>query len=376
LPEVLAILCLLAVAAKRWMTRRASAPASVALPAGDPIGEQPLRISIADAGLALLVLAALVSTTAARELRAALFELRSVFLMPAAYYALMRFAPLNGRGRRRIVDGYLLGAIGVALVGVVQVGLGRNLVVAEGGLRRLQSVYPSPNNVGLYLGRAWPFLAVGALMGEEGRRRAVAIAGLVLVTAAVALSFSRGAILLALPAAILVMGWWAGGKYRWKALALVGVLALVLLPMMRLPRFAALFDLGEGTTFLRLKLWQSSVRMIGDNPLLGVGPGNFLEAYRSRYILPAAWEEFNLEHAHNALLDHWTRLGMLGVAAGVTAQVGFWRAVGRRRRVVALSLVGSMAAGLAHGLVDNAFFFPDLALTFALTLALAQRGWR
>ena len=42
------------------------------------------------------------------------------------------------------------------------------------------------------------------------------------------------------------------------------------------------------------------------------------------------------------------------------------------RRTLALGLAGSMAALLAHGLVDNALFFPDLALTFSLILALGQ----
>jgi len=41
---------------------------------------------------------------------------------------------------------------------------------------------------------------------------------------------------------------------------------------------------------------------------------------------------------------------------------------------ISLGLVGSMAAVLAHGLVDNTLFFPDLALAFFLTLALAQQG--
>ena len=39
-----------------------------------------------------------------------------------------------------------------------------------------------------------------------------------------------------------------------------------------------------------------------------------------------------------------------------------------------LGLAGSMASLLAHGLVDNTLFFPDLALVFCLTLALVQRG--
>ena len=375
LSELMVILCLGAVLVRRWDAEAFPGPWAEAPTEGGSASGIRGGYSLIDLGLAGLVFSAAIAGAAARETAAALFELRSVFLIPAAYYALVRFAPLDRRARRRMIDAFLLGAAGVALVGLVQVALGRNLAAAEGGLQRLQSVYHSPNSVGLYLGRAWPFLLVGALFGRGRRRRVVSLTGLALLTAAVGLSFSRGAILLAIPASIVAMGWWAGGRYRWAALAVVGAGAVILLPMMRLPRFAALLDLGEGTTFLRLKLWESSVRMIRDHPLLGVGPGNFLEAYRTRYVLPAGWEEFNLEHAHNLLLDHWTRLGVLGVGAGVALQVGFWRSVGRRRRIVALGLAGSMAAALAHGLVDNAFFFPDLALVLSLTLALAQRGW-
>jgi O-antigen ligase len=115
--------------------------------------------------------------------------------------------------------------------------------------------------------------------------------------------------------------------------------------------------------------------MIQERPLFGVGPGNFLAAYRTRYMLPGAWEEFSLEHPHSIYLDHWTRLGLLGMAAGVAAQLAFWRTLGRgsRRDPLTLGLAGSMAALLAHGLVDNAIFFPDLALVFFLMLALTVR---
>jgi O-antigen ligase len=152
----------------------------------------------------------------------------------------------------------------------------------------------------------------------------------------------------------------------------VGVLALM--PLLRLPRFASLLDLQQGSTFFRLELWRSSLTLIREHPWFGVGPGNFLDAYRTRYVLPSAWQEFNLEHPHNVYLDHWTRLGLLGLLAGVAVQVAFWREARRRRKrdALALGLVGSMAALLAHGLVDNALFFPDLAVVFFLTLWLVQ----
>jgi O-antigen ligase len=363
--------------------------------------------TVLDWTVVLLVAAAVVAGLAAAERWAALFELRAVFLLPALYYGLLRVAHLDGRGRQRIVDGWVLGAVGVALVGLVQYMLGRNVVLAEGGLPRLQSVYYSPNNVGLYLGRVWPLLAAVAVLPPSAacstaarpaqkRRRVLFGMALVVVTLALGLSFSRGALLLGLPAALCAMGWRVGGRWRWVALALVLIGALALIPLLRVPRFASMFDLQRGSTFFRLELWRSSLALVREHPWFGVGPGNFPTVYRTRYVLPSAWREFNLEHPHNVYLDHWTRLGILGVLAGGAVQVAFWRALLRRsqpsargashrRRFLAardapgtgalsisIGLAGSMAALLAHGLVDNTLFFPDLALIFFLMLALTQ----
>ncbi len=317
---------------------------------------------------------------AAADWQAAIFELRSVFLLPALYYALLRTARLDGRARQWIVDAFVLGAVGVALIGLGQYVLGRNVVAAEGGMLRLQSVYYSPNNVGLYLGRVWPLLVAVVLWGGRGRRRWLYGLALAAVTLALGLSFSRGALLLGIPAAVLAMGWRANEpemarRYRRVVLALILVGVLALMPLLRVPRFASLLDLQQGSTFFRLELWRSCLTLIREHPWFGVGPGNFLHAYRTRYVMPSAWQEFNLEHPHNVYLDHWTRLGVLGVLAGVAVQITFWRVVWRGEKdsqFLTLGFVGSMAALLAHGLVDNALFFPDLALAFFLTLGLVQ----
>ena len=393
LPEVLVLLCGIG-AVGRIANRRLQVGRSQALWRG-------ITFTPIDCSVLLLVLAALVAGLAASDLRAALFELRSTFLLPVLYYVLLRLARPDDRAGWWIVDGLVLGAAGVALVGLVQYVLGCNVVIAEGGLPRLQSVYYSPNNVGLYLGRVWPLIVAVVLWGKghpspdsfSGRvgenispgvcRRVLYGMALVLVTVALVLSFSRGALLLGLPAALLVMGWWAGGRYRWGVLVLVVVGALVLIPLLRVPRFASMLDLQQGSAFFRLELWRSSLALIRDHPWFGVGPGNFLDAYRTRYVLPSAWEEFNMEHPHNVYLDHWTRLGLLGLLAGVAVQVAFFRSpiasreapiLKTRIESISLGLVGSMAALLAHGLVDNTLFFPDLALAFFLILALAQQG--
>lgn len=377
LPEILVLLCGVGIAGRKL---RITNPRTS--------GSANLRPSPIDGSVALLVLAAIVATLAAADWRAAFFELLTVFLLPALYYALLRLARLDDQARCRIVDGLVLGGVGVAIVGLVQYAFEHNVVAAEGGLPRLQSVYPSPNNVGLYLGRVWPpLLAVAVLPGgaPEGalamwkRRRLLYGLALLPVALALVLSFSRGALLLGIPAALVAMGWWAGGRYRQAALVLVLVGALALVPLLRMPRFASMLDLQQGSAFFRLELWRSSLTLIREHPWFGVGPGNFLGAYRTRYVLPSAWQEFNLEHPHNVYLDHWTRLGLLGLLAGLALQVTFWRTMRKHLqsaicnpRFLALGFTGTMAVVLAHGLVDNTVFFPDLALTFFLMLGIIQ----
>jgi len=336
-----------------------------------------VALSAPDKAVGLLILAAIVSGIAAANRIAALFELRAVFLFPILYYILLRVAGLSGAQKWRVVDAFIVGGSAVALVGLVQYALGKNLALAEGGWPRLQSVYHSPNNTALYLGRVWPFLVAVPLWSTTTRtRRAMYGLALLPVTLAVVLSFSRGALLLGLPMALLAMGWHAGGRYRWLTVILTLVCLLALLPLLRFPRFASLLETDHGSTFFRLGVWRSSLNLIREHPWTGIGPGNFLEAYRTRYVLPSAWEEFNLEHPHNLYLDHWTRLGILGVLAGVAVQIAFFRQQlrwsGDADRGLSIALTGSMVALLAHGLVDNSLFFPDLAMAFFLILALCQ----
>jgi O-antigen ligase len=243
------------------------------------------------------------------------------------------------------------------------------------------SIYYSPNSVALYLGRVWPILVAMALWAPQKPERLLHGVALVPVTLALALSVSRGALLLGLPAAVLVMGFWAGRRFRWAALAIVLLGATAFIPLLQTPRFASLLDTGQGSTFIRLELWRSTAAMIRDHPWVGVGPGQFAEAFRTRYILPSAWAQPDLGHPHSIYLDHWTRLGLLGVAAGVATQWAFWKTllrsrpaadpVGSWRGAMVAGLAGSMAALLAHGLVDNTIFSPDMAMLLSLTLGLA-----
>ncbi|MGC9398344.1 MAG: O-antigen ligase family protein [Anaerolineae bacterium] len=336
------------------------------------------------------VLIAVISTLLARHRHEALRELRLVIVEPVLFYLVAVTLPLRERDRWRVLDFYVASAVAVAVIGLVQYFLLGDVITAEGGILRLRSLYGSPNNVGLYLGRAWPLLlAVGltAIKVEEERslrlrwsRRSLTYGlALVPVGLALVLSLSRGAILLGIPVGLITLGLLAGRRERTVTLVVLVLFGLALLPLFQTPRFAALLDLTQGTTALRLALWRSAWQMFLDHPLWGVGPDNFLYAYRTRYVLPSAWEEFNLAHPHNLILDFLSRLGIFALGAFLWVLVRFWRrglrlmrqATGQQR-AVALGLLGSMASGLAHGLVDASYFYVDLAYVFFLTLAALQ----
>jgi O-antigen ligase len=154
-----------------------------------------------------------------------------------------------------------------------------------------------------------------------------------------------------------------------------GVTGFIVATLLILQRLRTPFEIEAGSPgFFRLKLWQSSLLMLREYWPLGVGLDNFLYQYRTRYILPEAWQEPELSHPHNLVLDFATRLGIGGVIVLLWLQLVFWRSAWQQYRQqgapLLLGLMGSMAAIAAHGFVDHAFFLVDLALAFGLIVGL------
>jgi putative inorganic carbon (HCO3(-)) transporter len=302
-----------------------------------------------------------------------------VVLEPALFYMLLRFMPLETKDIWRIVDFMLLGALIVAVYGLSNLVTGDNLITAEGGIARIRSIYGSPNNLGLYLGRAIAIAGAVAFFGRQPSRRLAYGLALLPLVAAAGLSLSRGALFLGLPAIVAVLLLFWGGRRAALALAGLGSLAAVaLIPLSRLARFADVFSTSTGTSFLRINVWRSAWAMFVDHPVSGVGLDNFLYAYRGRYIQPEAWQDPDLPHAHNVFLDALTRTGLLGLAALLwmlgavlyLACVTLKRLTDRDLRALTIGLLACLADSLAHGQVDTAYWFVDLAFVFMLVLGL------
>jgi O-antigen ligase len=339
------------------------------------------RLTALDWAVIALVTVGVASLLWSEHGRVAAREFRTVILESALFYGLLRVMVRDRRNAWRVADTWVLGGAMIALVGLFQWAFGQNLITVD-GVWRVRGFYGSPNNLALYLGRVLPLGVAVAAWGQRGTRKWAYGLAAVVMAAAILFTYSRGAWLLGVPASLLFLAAMRGRRVFAVAFGALLVIVVVLMLIVGPGRLTPLLDTAAGTTFFRLQLWQSSWAMIRDHPLLGVGLDNFLYYYRTYYVLPTAWEEFNLSHPHNLVLDFWLRLGLPGLVVLTWLLVGFFRQgwqtyhnaspPGVGDRLLVLGLMGGMVSLVAHGLVDNALFLVDLAFAFMLMLALVQ----
>src|SRR5438105_490782 len=339
-----------------------------------------------DAPLALLLIAALSSLLVTEYPLLSVRELRAVIFEPVLFFWLLHV--LSGSAAWAL-RGFLTGATITAVAAIAQGPLGVGGTAAEGVLRA-QAWYPSANHLALMLGRAWPFLLAGGLASHagaggtgagrsgggspgKGRRATWLLVPAGLVGPALLLTFSTGGWLggraggLAVIAGVSRLGLAVRGGLA-AALALVVASGLAIGGVLP-ERLNPLRQTGG----FRLDLWLSSLEMLRDHPLLGIGLDNFAYLYQQVYLRQGAAAEPNLSHPHNWLLQFWLDLGLLGLVAFVWLLWRFAREASTAKRSwLVAGAVGAMVDLLVHGLIDNSYFLVDLAFVFWLTLALVE----
>jgi putative inorganic carbon (HCO3(-)) transporter len=286
--------------------------------------------------------------------------------------------------RLDVLLAWLASGVTVALVGVGQWIAGE--IVPAGGVGRVTGVYFSPNHLALYLERIWPLgLTLALYGGLHSRWRSIAWPGVVLLSVALYLTYSRAAWVLAIPVVLIVIGISYRRRLRGWMVGMAALTALLAVAGVLLGRSTASFVPlhSELMREVRIPVWQSTLEMIADRPWMGVGLDGFRLLY-PRYMRISAWAEPLLYHPHNVWLDAAVRLGVPGLVvffflAGEGMREAY-RAVGRAHlprtldgrqnvalwRAVAVGCLASLCAGLAHGWVDSGYFVVDLAWSLAL----------
>jgi putative inorganic carbon (hco3(-)) transporter len=284
------------------------------------------------------------------------------------------------------------GAVGGLLVagaqGVVQKLSGRvseaGVLVGDEVVGRVAGSFSHPNQFAGFLIALIPLaltLAVDRRAASPALRRLAAVAA-TLALGAVAFSFTRGAV------AGLVAGglvWLAVVRPRVAvaALVVVAIGGVMLTPAALKDRLTdpAGEDLG-----LRADLWSSALDLYGTRPLLGVGLGNFGEAYGR---LPSTGTQRRLlhqrqvlvpPHANNLFLTILAEQGIIGALAflGLLGAALWSCARAARRedvldRALGVGVGAGLCALLAHSLLEYTLFGEVALPLFALLGVLAVR---
>ena len=302
-------------------------------------------------------------------------EIRTLIVEPILFYMLLR-SVANEKILARSAWALMLSGFSVSVIGLVFFFQGQAVITTLDGAGRLASVYGSPNNVALFLGRVLPFAASLALLVPRWRLPLLAFSLPMLV--AMLLTQSVGGLALGLSSGLIAVLLAVQVIQRWRqvlALLAFTIVGIALASQLS-PRFANLFDLTRGTNFIRLRVWESSLDILSERPLIGLGMDQFLYAYRERYIRPDAIADKDLSHPHNILLDHWLRFGIVGLVwlslVAVHLSSTAWRRASHQTsddRWIAAGVFGAWIATMTHGLIDNSLYVQDLALIFAFLMA-------
>lgn len=291
---------------------------------------------------------------------------------------------------RRLTFVYFLAAAIYSAVVIVQFD------VSATAWRLARLYYYDANDFATFAVTDLPF---GLHFLRAGRRplvRVLGAAGIVLLVLGIVRSGSRGGFLALIAVAAVVVVRWSSFPLRWRvcstllvALVVVGTASDRYWEQMTTITSDSDYNVTEEAG--RLNIWKRGVGYMLQNPVLGVGAGNFGTAEgtlspfasRAQYGIGVRWSA-----AHNSLIQVGAELGVPGLAFFVAVIVTTFRAFRRRRdrapapapdeavdlrQAFAASLVGFMVGAFFLSLAYAEMLYTIAALVVGLAKVTGER---
>ena len=263
--------------------------------------------------------------------------------------------------------------------------------VADGTIR-VYGPLENPNLLAGYLLPILPLAVVAFLRWRGWAERLYALTALVLGSAALVLSYSRGGWLglvagLGTIGLLLVLRQTRHWPVLWRRLfplllvagaAALLVVAVTQIEPLRIRAMSLVAGREDSSNNFRINVWMAALKMIEERPWLGIGPGN--TAFNLIYPLYQQ-PRFNALSAYSVPLELLVEGGVPGLLAGLGLLLASLRSGWTQLKgesPFALPALGAVAAivGLCvQGATDTIFFRPEVQLTGWFCLAtLAVSG--
>lgn len=349
------------------------------------------RTLLVAVSIVAFLVAATISIAVSPHLISALGVWRAYFIEPALFFIVFIRTIRTKQQMNEVLSAIFLSGFLVAAWALVQRvtgwGLSGELLVE----RRVTSVFPYPNAVGLYLAGIILIIAPVVIsrareMGA-GLRKAVYLSlhSIAIGSMIAAIFFAKTEAALAALALVGVVA-----AVLWSETARIRALTLVVLAALAVTASGPLLatisrkaQLKDWSGKVRRTVWSESRAMLSDRWLFGAGLAGYqttMEPYHKAKHL-----EIFL-YPHSLFLNFWSETGLVGAAALLFLVASFFIFIGTSAarlkkirdpgahsfaRALTFGLTSSMSVILLHGLVDVPYFKNDLSVFFWTLLGLA-----
>lgn len=304
------------------------------------------------------------STLSSADQQASLGALKAWLVDPLIFAWLLSVAARSVDGRQQLLKAVALSGAVVAIAGLIQVVAYRE-TLQDG---RLSSFFhPVANYAAMYLAPLL-VLTTGAILWKSIDRRWWWAVGV--MATALTLTVSFGGYLAVGVGALVLLLRWPDQRQRRRAMFILGAAAVIGLAVLtRTPYLAEKFNTTDrSSSLVRTQIWRTSVEMIKDHPVFGVGPNAYEPVYR-KTIPELYWPplEWLVAQPHNLWLALWLETGVLGLVVFLAFLVMWSRSLWprwRRGEAAGIVAIASMSTLIIHGFVDTPIFKNDLALMF------------
>lgn len=261
-----------------------------------------------------------------------------------------------------------LSATVLSLIGVYQ------LFFYKAGLEdgmRIRSIFSSPNYLSLYV---VPILFISLFNFKKSNWKNVYNYLPLLMLMASVLTFSRGGYIGIALGGIFMLFFYFLKNIKRKTAFIVLFTVFVIVSALFSFLIYSKTELAKSRAYssdnIRIEIWKTSLDILKENWILGVGMGNFKEIFGDRTKAMINYPEFITPHAitpHNILLNIWVQGGipMLLVFLFVIGYYFHSIFLGLRKDFETNLILGaSMVSILGQGIFDSAVWKNDLMLFF------------
>jgi len=319
----------------------------------------------ADRGLVISIIILLaglfVSTMINGSYRAGWGIIKGWFILPLLFFIIFSSVVKN---KENLFKALYFSAFNLSFVGIIYFFLGE--LTYDG---RLKIFLNSPNYLAMYLA---PAIFWGAYSLKENKKIYFVTLAIILISLYLTFSYTAWA---AIAASFLIMEIFRSGKnfFRSKSfIFLIFIIFIISIFQINNQKINNLINLYERSSIAsRMMIWKSSGKILKDNWILGIGPGNFQEKYLEyqKYFPP--YLEWAVPHPHNLYLAFW-------LSGGVLSLVGFFMLISNwfkkilkmKNSQLKLAVLGTMLYILIHGFFDTTYFKNDLAVIFWMLFSI------